>query len=258
MDLREWSLIDVFYSTEAHYEKDDISILIKFILHQLFLIKNIQYLRTNDDIFNLIYDLFLYHDKRLSIYNFHYINNIEEKNEYYKSYNKDCKSLQILKKIEMKMIDITDLFNQVPFDNLVFNWGIQYKNSNTDKNLFVSLITMYNNRIQDAIKIQNDIKKRIRKMKNFAMLKAWINKDHCSIICNANYIKKQEYQEMTNPCMKCQSMEFEMLFSDISNRCKAYHCKICQHHHKDIYCPRNRKCNICKKFGHYENKCRYK
>jgi len=225
MDLIEWSLIDVFYSTKANYEKKDVLTIVKNFIQKMFFIKNIKDWWTNDDIIKLIYDIFLYHDKRLSIYNFHYIKNIEEKNEYY----------------------------------LIFKGGIQYKNENTDNdNLFVSLYTCYNNRIQNALTIHNDIKERIIQIKSFAMFIMWINRDHCSIICNAKYIKKQQYQEMVNPCIKCQSMELEMLFFDISNICTSYHCKKCQHHHQYINCPFNRVCRKCKRVGHYENKCRYK
>jgi len=257
MDLKEWSLIDVFYSTKANYEKKDVLTIINNFITKMLLIKNIKDWWTHDDIINLIYNLFIYHDKRLSIYNIHYIKNIEEEDEYYKSYNNDLKYFQILKKFETNMIDNTALFNQVPFDNLVFNWRIQYKNSNKDQNLLVSLITMYNNKIRTVLEIQKDIQERIIEIKSFAMFIMWINRNHCPIICNAKYKKKQQYQEMTNPCIKCQSMELHMLFSDISI-CNAYHCKKCKHHHYDDNCPRNRKCNICKKFGHYENKCRYK
>lgn len=259
MDLIEWSLVDIFYSTKANYDKKDVLIIINNFIQKLIIIKNIKDFWTNDDIINLIYDIFLYHDKRLSIYNCKYIKNIENHNEYYKSYNKDRQSFQILKKLQMYMVDITDLINHFPYENLVFKWCIQYKNDNTNDNdnFFVKLYTFYNNRIENAIKIQNDIKERIVQIRGFAMIIMWLNKDHCSLICNAKYIKKQQYQDI-NPCIRCQSMELEMLFSDISNICTSYHCKKCQHHHKEINCPFNRTCSICKKIGHYGQNCRYK
>ena len=257
-DWQEWHLIDVFYSTKANYEKKDVLKIINNFIQKLVLIKNSKEYWTNDDIIKIIYDIFLYHEKRLSAYNLHYIKRLEN-NEYYESYNNDIQVFKIFKHFEMNIILLEHLLEYFPNENLnSFKWLVEHNN---DPNCFVKLYTLYSNRIDKAITIQNDIKERIIQVKSFSMLLMWINRDHCSIICNAKYIKKlQQYQDkyFINPCIRCQSMELEMLFSDISNICTSYHCKKCQHHHKEINCPFNRVCRRCKKLGHYENKCRYK